>query len=60
MRATFLNEDGEEVNEYGNPVSGDSMPYCQLPGCGCPESRLCMARKGCDSKYEGELLPIID
>jgi len=39
-------EDEEPVNEYGNPISGNSMPYCQAPACGCPESRLCMAEGG--------------
>lgn len=33
---------GLDVDEFGNTV--DEFEYCCSPNCGCPESRLCMAR----------------
>lgn len=45
-KETYIDEDGVEVDQYGNPVSGDEIIYCCFPDCGCDGARLCMARKG--------------
>lgn len=39
-------EDIEELDGYGNPVSGDEIRNCCFPDCGCDGSRLCMAKNG--------------
>lgn len=39
-------ENGIEVDEYGNPIDGSRQKYCCFPNCGCPEARLCMAEEG--------------
>ncbi len=46
---TYFNDDGEEVDKYGNPVSGDSLPFCCFPDCGCDGARLCNAKSGASS-----------
>ncbi len=38
-----------EVDQYGNPTNGDSLPYCRFPDCGCDGARLCMAKSGANS-----------
>ena len=40
------NEDGIEIDEYGNPIDGSSQPYCCFPNCGCDGARNCMAENG--------------
>jgi len=35
-----------KVDKYGNPLNGDSLPFCCFPDCGCDGSRLCMAESG--------------
>jgi hypothetical protein len=42
-------QEGEEVDKYGNPTSGDSLPYCCFPDCGCDGARLCMAESGANA-----------
>lgn len=37
---------GDELDKYGNPVSGDRIIYCCFPDCGCDGSRLCCAENG--------------
>lgn len=39
----------EEVDDYGNPVSGDRIINCCFPDCGCDGARLCMAENGASS-----------
>lgn len=39
----------EEVDQYGNPVSGDEVIYCCFPDCGCDGARLCNAKSGASS-----------
>lgn len=34
------------VDEYGNPIDGNSLPFCCFPDCGCDGARLCMAESG--------------
>lgn len=46
MKETYINGDGEEVDQYGNPVSGDRLIFCCFPDCGCDGARLCMAERG--------------
>jgi hypothetical protein len=38
----------DEVNldKYGNPKDGNSLPFCCFPDCGCDGARLCMAKSG--------------
>ena len=38
--------DDAEVDQYGNPTSGNSLPYCCFPDCGCEGVRLCSAQSG--------------
>ena len=39
----------EEVDDYGNPVSGDRIiNYC-FPDCGCDGARCCQAENGANS-----------
>lgn len=45
-KETFTNDDGIEVDKYGNPTDGDSLPFCCFPDCGCDGARLCMAKSG--------------
>jgi hypothetical protein len=40
------NEDGVEIDRYGNPVDGSALPYCCFPDCGCDGNRNCMAENG--------------
>lgn len=49
--------DDEQVDAYGNPVSGDRIINCCFPDCGCDGARLCMAENGastaaCSLNYE--------
>lgn len=39
-------DDESNLDDYGNPLDGSSLPYCAFPDCGCHGSRLCMAEKG--------------
>lgn len=39
----------EEVDDYGNPISGDRIINCCSPDCGCDGARLCMAENGASS-----------
>lgn len=39
-------EDGVAVDLYGNPMDGNSLPYCPFPNCGCDGARNCMAEHG--------------
>lgn len=41
-----VDPDDEEVDQYGNPLSGDRLIYCCFPDCGCDGARLCMAERG--------------
>ena len=41
--------DEEELDQYGNPLSGDRTINCCFPDCGCDGARLCMAEKGASS-----------
>jgi hypothetical protein len=41
-----INDDGVEVDGYGNPTDGNSLPFCCFPDCGCDGARLCMAESG--------------
>lgn len=36
----------EEVDDYGNPVSGDRIINCCFPDCGCDGARCCQAENG--------------
>lgn len=38
-----------KVDKYGNPLNGDSLPFCCFPDCGCDGARLCMAESGANS-----------
>ena len=49
MSEPIYNDDGEEVDQYGNPVSGDRLDFCCFPDCGCDGARLCMAKSGASS-----------
>ena len=49
MTAKFYDDDGEEIDVYGNPVSGDRIIYCCFPDCGCDGARLCQAENGASS-----------
>lgn len=42
-------DDGEPVDDYGNPLSGDRIINCCFPDCGCDGARLCMAENGASS-----------
>ena len=45
-------ESGVEIDCYGNPVDGSSLPYCCFPDCGCDGARLCTAKSGAsDASY---------
>ena len=35
-----------DVDEYGNPLDGDTLPYCCFPDCGCDGARNCSAESG--------------
>lgn len=48
-RAIDAAEAEPEVDKYGNPMSGDSLPFCCFPDCGCDGARLCMAESGAHS-----------
>ena len=39
----------EEVDDYGNPVSGDRIINCCFPDCGCDGARCCQAENGASS-----------
>lgn len=39
----------KEVDDYGNPVSGDRIINCCFPDCGCDGARCCMAENGANS-----------
>jgi len=41
-----FDEAEEELDDYGNPTSGDRLINCCFPDCGCDGARLCMAEKG--------------
>ena len=43
---TAPSDDETEVDQYGNPVDGSSLPFCCFPDCGCDGARLCMAKSG--------------
>ncbi len=36
----------EEVDSYGNPLSGDRLINCCFPDCGCDGARNCAAENG--------------
>lgn len=40
------NEDAQEIDKYGNPIDGSSLPFCCFPNCGCDGARNCMAESG--------------
>lgn len=42
-------DDDEAVDKYGNPMDGDSLPYCCFPDCGCDGARVCQAESGANS-----------
>jgi hypothetical protein len=42
--------DEEEVDKYGNPISGDRLIYCCFPDCGCDGARLCGAEQGASNR----------
>lgn len=45
--------DEHEVDQYGNPTSGDSLPFCCFPDCGCDGARLCQAKSGASAAAMG-------
>ena len=36
----------DKFDKYENPTDGSSLDFCCFPDCGCPGSRLCMAKNG--------------
>ncbi len=39
-------ESDDDVDQYGNPLSGDRIINCCFPDCGCDGARLCAAERG--------------
>lgn len=45
----WIDQPEEEVDDYGNPVSGDRIINCCFPDCGCSGARCCQAENGASS-----------
>lgn len=43
----------DDEDDYGNPLDGNSKPYCSFPDCGCDGARCCEAEGGFGSNPFG-------